>query len=156
MSKANIIDVAAQSTWLSGVKTQTQIRDFAPVIMDEPIALGGTDTGANPMEYVVAALNGCKGVMIPLIAKELNFQFSQLSFESKGSIDLRGLLGVEGVSPHFQTFNFDIHIQTNETDARLEQLKTKVASRCPVYNLLQDAGVQVVTTWHKLPEAHSA
>ena len=132
MSASNIITVQAQTTWQSGVQSISQIRDFAPVVMDEPVALGGKDTGANPMEYLVAALNGCKAVMIPLIAKELGFKFSALSFESTGSIDLRGLMGVAGVSAHFQELNFTVYITTEESEQRIAELQAAVANRCPV------------------------
>lgn len=147
MSSSNVITVQAQTQWTSGVRSISQIRDFSPVIMDEPVALGGKDTGANPMEYVVAALNGCKAVMIPLIAKELKFEFSGLNFDTQGSIDLRGLMGVEGVSPHFQQLTFTVYIATEESDQRIAQLQAAVATRCPVYNLLRDAGVKLETQW---------
>lgn len=153
MASSNIITVQAQTTWQSGVQSSSQIRDFAPVIMDEPVALGGKDTGANPMEYLVAALNGCKAVMIPLIAKELAFEFSGLSFDSKGSIDLRGLMGVAGISAHFQQLDFTVYISTNESEQRVAELQAAVASRCPVYNLLKDAGVQLNTQWIRQTQA---
>lgn len=149
MSNSNIIQVAASTTWTSGVASQSQIRDFAPVLMDEPVFLGGQDSGANPLEYVLAALNGCKAVMIPLIAKELKFKFSDLRFETTGSVDLRGLMGQAGISSHFQQLSLHVFISTEESDARLEQLKHAVASRCPVYNLLKDAGVNLETLWQR-------
>lgn len=153
MSSSSLIQVQAQTTWQSGVQSTSQIRDFAPVVMDEPLALGGKDKGANPMEYLVAALNGCKAVMIPLIAQELKFEFSSLSFDSQGTIDLRGLMGVEGVSPHFQQLNFTVYIETEESEQRLAALQTAVATRCPVYNLLKDAGVQLHTQWIRQAQA---
>lgn len=153
MSSNTLIHVQAQTTWQSGVQSISQIRDFAPVVMDEPVALGGKDTGANPMEYLVAALNGCKAVMIPLIAKELKFEFSALRFDSQGTIDLRGLMGVEGVSPHFQQLNFTVYIETDESEQRLAALEKAVATRCPVYNLLKDANVQLQTQWIRQAQA---
>lgn len=149
MANANIIEVSSATTWSSGVASVSQIRDFAPVIMDEPVFLGGKDTGANPLEYVTAALNGCKAVMIPLIAKELKFHFTALSFETKGTVDLRGLMGEAGVSSHFQSLSFHVLIETDETEQRLQQLQRLVATRCPVYNLLKDAGVNIETVWQR-------
>lgn len=32
----HILEVAASSQWQSGLQTHSQIRDFAPVVMDEP------------------------------------------------------------------------------------------------------------------------
>lgn len=144
---ANILEVAAQSEWKSGLQTHSQIRAFDAVVMDEPTELGGENQGPNPLEYLVASLNGCKGVMIPLIAKELNFEFSELSFDTKGTVDLRGLMGDPSVSTHFQNLRFKVTIKTGETDERLKALQNAVAERCPVYNLLRDAGVSLQSEW---------
>lgn len=146
----NILEVAARSEWQSGLQTHSQIRDFDPVVMDEPKALGGQDQGPNPLEYLVASLNGCKGVMIPLVAKELNFEFSELTFDTKGVVDLRGLMGEPGVSTHFQSLTFAVSIKTNESAERLQMLQDAVAERCPVYNLLRDASVSLHTQWTRI------
>lgn len=145
-----ILEVAARSQWQSGLQTLSQIRDFAPVVMDEPAALGGQDQGPNPLEYLVASLNGCKGVMISLIAQELNFEFSELSFDTKGVIDLRGLMGEPDVSTHFQSLTFSVNIKTDESAERLQALQNAVATRCPVYNLLRDADVVLHTQWTRV------
>lgn len=118
--------------------------------MDEPTALGGANEGPNPLEYLVASLNGCKGVMIPLIAKELGFEFSELSFDTKGVVDLRGLMGQPGVSTHFQSVTFNVNIKTEESDERLQALQEAVSTRCPVYNLLRDAKVDLRTQWARI------
>ena len=144
------LEVAASSQWISGVQTTSQIRNFSPVLMDEPKALGGADEGPNPLEYLVASLNGCKGVMIPLIAKELGFQFSELSFDTKGVINLRGLMGQKGISTHFQTLTFVVNIKTDESDERLQELQEAVSTRCPIYNLLNDAKVDLRTEWNRI------
>ncbi|HTN33135.1 MAG TPA: OsmC family protein [Marinobacter sp.] len=147
---SHILEVAARSQWKSGLQTHSQIRDFAPVVMDEPAALGGQDEGPNPLEYLVASLNGCKGVMIPLIAKELNFEFTELSFDTRGVIDLRGLMGQPDISTHFQSLTFSVSIKTDESAERLQALQDAVSMRCPVYNLLRDANVALNTEWTRI------
>lgn len=149
MTNSKILHVRSATTWTSGVASVSTIRNFAPIIMDEPTSLGGQDTGANPLEYLTAALNGCKAVMIPLIAQELKFEFTALRFETHGTIDLRGLYGVAGISSHFQTLSFIVYIETDESEQRLNQLKNLVATRCPIYNLIKDAGVKIETVWHR-------
>lgn len=143
----NILEVAARSNWQSGLQTHNHIRNFSPVVMDEPAELGGQNQGPNPLEYLVASLNGCKGVMIPLIANELSFEFSELSFDTRGTVDLRGLMGEPDISTHFQSLTFQVNIKTNESAERLQTLQNAVAERCPVYNLLRDAGVVLHTQW---------
>ncbi|WP_222564262.1 OsmC family protein [Novilysobacter antarcticus] len=146
---AHILEVAARSQWTSGVQTVNRIRDFAPFVMDEPAALGGQNEGPNPLEFLVASLNGCKGVMIPLIAREMDFKFTELSFASEGVIDVRGLMGQEGISTHFQSLDFQVTIRTEESDERLKALEDAVSARCPIYNLLREAKVALRTHWRR-------
>lgn len=143
----HVLEVAAHSQWTSGVQTSTRIRGFDAVVMDEPTALGGKDKGPNPLEYLVASLNGCNGVMIPIVAKELDFAFSELSFDTKGVVDLRGLMGQPDVSTHFQSLNFTVNIKTDESAERLRALQDAVEARCPVFNLLRDAKVTIDSQW---------
>ncbi|MBO0995368.1 OsmC family protein [Bacillus sp. SD088] len=148
-STKTLLKVETAGKWESGVKTSIQIRDFDSFVIDEPTSLGGTDEGANPVEFVLAGLSGCTSVMIALIAKEQNFSFDGVDFKNIGEIDLQGLKGVAGVSPHFQSVTFDVIVKTNENDERLQALKKEVEKRCPVMNLLLDAGVPVQSTWKR-------
>jgi len=149
MSTKELTKMNTSGKWESGLKTSISIRDFAPVIVDEPANLGGTDEGPNPLEYVLAGLSSCTSVMIALIAKEQNFTFEAVSFENEGSIDLEGLMGVEGVSTYFQTVKYTVYIETSETDEKLSALKAAVEKRCPVLNILINAGVNVEANWIK-------
>ncbi|PXW85632.1 putative OsmC-like protein [Pseudogracilibacillus auburnensis] len=144
-----LIKMAAKGKWDGGIKSSNTIRHFESFKMDEPVKLGGQDTGGTPLEYIAAALNGCKAVMIPLIAKEQNFTFSSIDFETDGYVDIRGLLGEEGVKTYFQKILFSVEIETDESDEALERLKAEVERRCPVYNLFVDAGISVEVDWKK-------
>ncbi|TAN37291.1 MAG: hypothetical protein EPN23_06175 [Verrucomicrobia bacterium] len=44
--------------------TGTGLQSDAVIRMDEPEALGGTDTGQNPVESILAALGGCMVVLV--------------------------------------------------------------------------------------------
>ncbi|WP_342514670.1 OsmC family protein [Sporosarcina sp. FSL K6-1522] len=147
MSTSQLLKVKTTGVWKEGVKTEIAVRHFAPFVVDEPKSLGGTDEGPNPVEFVLAGLSSCTSVMIAIIAKELQFSYEGVEFANEGSLDLQGLMGVEGVSPHFQSVDFDVIIKTEENEARIQQLKEKVEKRCPVMNLLVDAGVPVVSNW---------
>lgn len=149
MKTEQLFKVKTSGKWESGLKTSVSIRDFSALIVDEPKSLGGTDEGPNPVEYVLAALSSCTSVMIGLISKEKNFSYQGVDFKNSGILDLQGLLGVEGVSPHFQSVNFDVIFKTHEPDSKLEELKEEVEKRCPVYSLLKDAGVKIETKWYK-------
>lgn len=149
MSTAQLMKVETSGQWEHGMKTSIFVRDFSSIIVDEPETLGGTDEGPNPVEYVLAGLSSCTSVMIALIAKEQNFTYKAVQFKNIGTLDLRGLMGVEGVSSHFQTVEFDVIITTDEDDGAIQKLKAAVEKRCPVMNLLLDAGVKVTSNWIK-------
>lgn len=142
-----LITTSASAHLTEGMRSDVSIRNFPDIAVDEPEALGGTDTGPNPMEFVMAALNGCVAVMIRIIASEMNFQFDKVAFQADGVLDLRGLLGTADVSRHFQSVAFTVEISTNESAERLEELKQKVHDRCPALNLLKDANVELHATW---------
>lgn len=149
MSTKQLIKVETSGVWNGGVQTEISIREFDPFIIDEPRNLGGKDEGPNPVEFVLAGLSSCTSVMIAIIAKEQKFSYEAAEFKNSGELDLRGLMGVEGVSAHFQSVEFDVVIKTDETETRIQQLKEAVEKRCPVMNLLVDAGVSVTSNWIK-------
>lgn len=41
--------------------------------VDEPERLGGTDTGLNPLEYLLATLAGCPNGLGHAVAREISF-----------------------------------------------------------------------------------
>jgi uncharacterized OsmC-like protein len=149
MTTKQLVNVETSGKWEGSLKTSISARDFTPFIVDEPKYLGGTDDGPNPVEYVLGGLTGCTSVMIGLISKEKNFSFQGVEFKNNGTIDPRGMMGVEGVSPHFQNVNFEAIFTTDESDSRIEELKEEVEKRCPVYNLIKDAGVKIESNWYK-------
>ena len=63
----------------SPTRTVVTARDFKMVI-DEPKNLGGKDTGANPVEFLLGALSGCLNVVGHIVAKEMKFDFKGISF----------------------------------------------------------------------------
>lgn len=131
----------------AGLKNSINVRDLPTFIIDEPERLGGSNAGPNPLEYFLGALSACTSIMIAYVAKEQHFSYQQVEYETEGDIDTRGFKGVEGVKTYFQTVKLRVVLETEESDSVIEQLKTTVEKRCPLYNLLKDAGVEIKATW---------
>lgn len=143
MNSSSVVTLSSKSKLLDGYKSEMSVRHFHSFHMDEPEELGGTDSAPNPMEYVLSSLAGCESVMIKMIAKELEIELLSLEIETTGEIDIRGLQGVEGINPHFQSVQQKLTFGISSGKDKIGQLLDEVKRRCPAYNLIKDAGVPI-------------
>ena len=130
-----------------GMKTVIDCGESGRFVTDEPIPQGGTGEGPSPLQAVLGALCGCESVTFNRTASELGFSYSGIEFEGAFTIDIRGRMGVAGVRPHFQTVRVQAAVSTRESEDRLRSVVEETERRCPVYNLLSDAGVNVEMVW---------
>lgn len=121
--------------------------EYGHIVTDEPIAHGGTGEGPSPLQAVLGALCGCESVTFHRTAKEMDFSYEGIEFEGEFTIDIRGRLGKREVRPHFQTIRVEAKVRTNEDEERLAAVVEETEARCPVYNLVVDAGVNVEMRW---------
>ncbi len=128
--------------------------EYGHFITDEPIDHGGTGEGPSPLQAVVGALCGCESVTFRRTASEMDFSYESLTFQAEFTIDIRGRLGLRSVRPHFQTVRLEATVVTPESEERLAEVVEEAEARCPVYNLISDAGVNLVARWvRKAPTA---
>lgn len=130
-------------------RTVVSVRDHE-VITDEK---DGTNTGPTPLETVLGGLAGCEAVMIYRVTEALGFKYSGVDMDVQGEVDGRGSRGVRGVRPYFNWVKMNISIKSNDIDSKkLAVIKKNAEARCPVMNLMKDAGVDVETNWEVVPE----
>lgn len=130
---------SAQSTLRDGFLSEGTIRDFSFKI-DEPESLGGTNQGANPVEYVLAALGSCQQIVVKAYASVLGVEVEEVKVEAHGNLDLHGFFNIdEHTRPGFTGVEFITTITTSETDEeKLEQLRFFADNRCPVLDIIQN------------------
>ena len=56
-------------------------------------------------------------------------------------------MGVDEVRPHFQTVRVQATVETDESPERLAEVVQETERRCPVFNLINDAGVNIQVQW---------
>ncbi len=128
--------------------------EYGTLVTDEPIAHGGTGEGPSPLQTVLGALCGCESVTFHRTAKDLGFSYEGIEFEGEYTIDIRGRMGLRGVRQHFQTVRVQATVTTKESEERLREVVAETEARCPVYNLISDAGVKAEMLWvRKLPSS---
>jgi uncharacterized OsmC-like protein len=131
--------VNVKATKENPTKTVVKARNFE-MIIDEPANLGGTDDGANPVEYVLAALAGCLNVVGHLVAKEMGFDIKNLEIELDGELNPARFMGKSNEErAGYQAINVKMKPETDADEDTLKKWIEKVENRCPVSDNLANA-----------------
>jgi uncharacterized OsmC-like protein len=121
---------------------QTKYQGFArnfELIVDEPAILGGEDSAANPVEYLLAGYAGCLNVVFGIVAKELAIEIQSLKINIDGDINPEKFLGISNDErAGFKSLNVGISLTTNSNKEKEELLVQTVKSRCPINDNLSN------------------
>jgi len=128
---ANISTVSAKTVLKDNVLVEVEARGHK-VIVDEPLNLGGTDKGMNPVELLLSALGACQAIVARTYAKKFEIDLKQFWVELEGDIDLDGFLGKTDVRPGFQSISYTFHIETDAPKEKVEAYKEFIEAHCPV------------------------
>jgi uncharacterized OsmC-like protein len=134
-----------------GMRTVIDFGDAGSFITDEPVEQGGTNRGPTPLQAVAGALCGCESVTFHRTAEERGFSYRGIAFEAEYRIDIRGRMGHRGVRQHFQIVRVEAVVETNESEEAFASMVEETERRCPVFNLIRDAGVRLEVRWLRRP-----
>jgi hypothetical protein len=81
------------------------------------------------------------------VAHEAGLQNSEIDFDAGYVLDQRGLLGGAPIRPYYQSVAVHATVHTTASPEALATVVTVTEERCPVRNLLVDAGVHLEMTW---------
>ena len=130
-----------------GMRTEIDMGEYGRIVTDEPVAHGGTGSGPSPLQTVVGALCGCESATFSRTADEMGLAYRGIDFSAEFRLDIRGRLGNRDVRPYFHTVRVEARVDTDATDDRLRAVVHETERRCPVFNLLSDAGVELEMQW---------
>jgi putative redox protein len=148
--------IKVTTEFLGNYQSVNHVRDLPPIYLDEPLELGGKNTGPTPLEMTLCALNSCTAMIMNILRKEMRFDLAGVRFEAEGIHDVRraemrrtGKLfsQVEPIAYHYHKVIQRVYMTTSESDERLEKFRSEVERLCPLHALLRDAKVDVVSEW---------
>lgn len=119
-----------------GVRCSATVRNFEPMAIDEPPALGGKDSAMNPVELLLVALGTCQEIMYAAYASVMDIKLDSVAVDVKGYLDARGLFGMADVPPGYEKLRFETNINSPDDPAKIRQLVETVESHCPVLDTL--------------------
>ena len=128
----SIIKFGVNAKSENGTKTVVVTRGFKMTI-DEPENMGGTNGGANPVEYLLAALSGCLNVVGHLVAREMGFKLNGLELVLEGDLDPSKFSGksMDGRAGYSE-IRVTLKPNTDADKETLDKWLKAVESRCPV------------------------
>lgn len=150
--------IKVTTQYLGNYQSVNQVRDLPPIYFDEPLELGGKNSGPTPLEMTLCALNSCTAMVMNIMRKEMRFDIQAIRFESEGIHDVRraemkrtGKLfsQVEPIAYHYHKVIQKVFMKTPESDERLEKFRSEVERLCPLHALLRDAKVNFVSEWKR-------
>jgi uncharacterized OsmC-like protein len=153
-SRQPIIRRKTLSARSEGMQTVIDYGEFGQIVTDEPVPHGGTGAGPSPLQTVLGALCGCEAVTFARTAAEYGLEYAGIDFEAGFKIDIRGRMGNREVRPHFQVVRVVATVDTEASDEELRAVVEETERRCPVFNLVTDAGVRCEMRWcieHETP-----
>lgn len=122
----------------SPAKTIVKARNFE-LIVDEPENLGGSDEGANPVEYVLAAFAGCINVMAHVIAQEMKIELRGLEIDICGDLNPARLFGQSYEDrAGYKQIEVSLKADTDADESTLAKWLEAIEDRCPVSDNLQN------------------
>jgi putative redox protein len=108
-----------------GFAHDVEIEGGHTVRIDEPVAVGGTDTGPSPTRLVAASLASCTALTIEMYAERKGWDV--------GAVEVDVDVEYDGLAP--LSFAVTLRLSPELNEEQLKQLLA-VAAKCPVHKLL--------------------
>jgi uncharacterized OsmC-like protein len=139
----------AKGKWINGGHNQTVINDFdgacqthtrnQPFVFDkdEPPVLLGRDHGANPVEYALAALNGCLTTTLVYHAAAQGIKIEEVESTLSGDLDIQGLLGMsDKVRNGYEKIKVTFKVKADAPEEKVKELVDIAQKRSPVFDII--------------------
>jgi uncharacterized OsmC-like protein len=139
----------AKGKWVNGGHNRTTINEFYGACQnfqrtqsfvfekDEPPVLLGEDHGANPVEYVFAALDGCLTTSLIYHAAAKGIKIDEVETSFSGDLDLHGFLGLdENTRNGYEKIKVEFKIKADAPKETLQELVQLAQKRSPVFDIV--------------------
>lgn len=107
------------------------------IVLDEPPALGGTDTGMNPVEALLGALGGCKCIVAKSFARAQGITLHGVEIQLRGTLDPEGFLGSDPAAKvGFSHISTQYRFDSPNSDDELAAFVAFIDAHCPVMDTI--------------------
>ena len=132
------------TAWKGGTRSETRVDSWMlggqrldknfTIQIDEPPELLGTDTAANPQEFLLAAMNACILATYIATCSMQGIKLESLEIHTEGELDLRGYLGLDkSVKPGYDEVSYTVRIKGDGTQEQFDAIDEIVKATSPNY-----------------------
>ncbi|MDX2167662.1 MAG: OsmC family protein [Deltaproteobacteria bacterium] len=137
-----LVEFRVNSAWMGQTRSRTtvdayriggqEVRRHFSVDADEPFELLGTNRAANPQELLMSAFNACIMVGYVVGASCEGITLDSLAIETRGTLDLRGFLGIDAQVPAgYEAIQVTVRIKGDGTAAQFAKIHDTVRRTSP-------------------------
>ncbi|WHY78415.1 OsmC family protein [Neobacillus sp. WH10] len=134
----------AHLKWKDGTENEAFIRDFTPLIIDEPIELGGTNKGANPVEFLITAAVSCFTITFEVFASQAGIKLEEVSVDIEADLNVAVFLGIEEGERGILNPVIKLRALTSASKEKVEEIANQALTVSPVLKSLNTMVALVV------------
>lgn len=117
-------DRTMRTRWTGGMRAVSDAGRFE-IVVDEPRSAGGTDTGPQPTDLLLASITSCFALAMAYVARKRGVELTSLTVEAVGTYD----------GPRFS--RIVVSVSSDGQREILEQLLPQAERVCYVTNTLR-------------------
>lgn len=102
------------------------------MIFDEPVAMGGTNAGMNPMSASLGVMGACQTIVAFMFAKAHGINLEDFYVDIEGDMDMNNLMGKSSGRTGFQEIRYQMHFKSDASEEALEAFAGFIEKACPV------------------------
>jgi uncharacterized OsmC-like protein len=134
---SGVIKLNAHLDWKDGTKNSITVRDFAPIVTDEPDFLGGTNTAPNPIEYLLAGAAACFSTTFEIFASQQDIKLEKVSTDIETDLDLAIFFGVKDGERGITNLTINLNVVSSAPIEKIEEIANSACSASMVLNSLK-------------------